>query len=243
MTYMNLLHKLATMALSRTNRPKSDRTVKFSELLHGPASESIQLPLLPTLPEKADQIERFAATVVERLVLGALVRREQAKRIFEIGTFRGITALSMAANAPQDAVVWTLDLPPELSVDVVAEKYYSSNPTSGFRKLAQAKAARHVGIAFREYPGPCRIEQLFGDAASFDFSTYAPIDLFFVDGCHEYEAALRDTQSAWKSLRPGGLIVWHDFVWPSVQKAVRKSGIGAETTWVQGTSIAYARKA
>ena len=86
-----------------------------------------------------------------------------------------------------------------------------------------------------------RVEQLFGNSATFNFNAYAPIDFFFVDGCHEYEAAKRDTLSAWQALRSGGLLVWHDYTWRSVEEAVSEV-CPAEVTWVDGTSIAFARK-
>src|SRR5258708_84603 len=49
--------------------------------------------------------------------LGLITRLIQPKRIFEIGTYRGYTALQFAANAP-DAEVFTLDLPPDTNTDL-----------------------------------------------------------------------------------------------------------------------------
>src|SRR2546428_10219387 len=48
---------------------------------------------------------------VELFCLGALVRASGPRAIFEIGTFDGTTTLQLALNSPDDAVVWTLDLP------------------------------------------------------------------------------------------------------------------------------------
>jgi predicted O-methyltransferase YrrM len=190
-----------------------------------------------------DGVEFAAASLLERVALGALVKRQRAARIFEIGTFRGVTALAMASNAPEGSVLYTLDLPPDLSVGAVASHYYSNSPGSGFHQMATAGAARNVGLAFRGYRGPCRIVQLFGDSAEMDFQEYEDsIDLFFVDGCHEYDAARRDTLTAWSCLRHGGVIVWHDYLWASVQDAARDARLSAEITSVQGTSIAFARR-
>ncbi len=36
-------------------------------------------------------------------------------------------------------------------------------------------------------------------------------DLVFVDGCHEASAVYRDSLRALALLRPGGLLLWHDF--------------------------------
>ena len=35
--------------------------------------------------------------------------------------------------------------------------------------------------------------------------------LVFVDGCHAYDFVHQDTANALRYLRPGGLIVWHDY--------------------------------
>ncbi len=220
----------------------ADHVVTVAELLHGPDHGSVVLPMLPAGGEGASAIEFAAAAPLERVALGVLVRRERAMRIFEIGTFRGVTALTMAANAPEGAILWTLDLPPELPPERVAEEFYAGNKRSGFHTLAAAGAARNVGMVLDGYTGPCTVERLYGDSAKFDFGRYAPVDLFFVDGCHEYDAALRDTRSAWNALRPGGLLVWHDYTWKSVQRAIADSGVGVPVTAIRSTSLAYARK-
>src|SRR5579859_7704287 len=49
----------------------------------------------------------------ELLILVELVQTRQPATCFEIGTYDGRTALNMAANTPEDAVIYTLDLPRE----------------------------------------------------------------------------------------------------------------------------------
>lgn len=218
---------------------ESQMQIEVGDLMIG--TGTIQLPKLPRMGWDEEGIEYVAADVVERAVLGALVQRENAQRIFEIGTFRGVTALTLAVNAPAGATVWTLDLPLTLEAGEIANQYYSSNSASGFHRMAKSGARREVGAAFRNYSGASRIVQLFGDVAAFDFSPYTPVDFFFVDGCHAYPEAKRDTLVALQVLKPGGLIVWHDFTWPSVEKAAREATSGLITT-VNGTSLAFMRK-
>ena len=50
-------------------------------------------------------------------------------------TFRGMTAVTMAVNAPLDAVLYTLDLPPSLSAEDISARDYQ-NQTSGFHQAA-----------------------------------------------------------------------------------------------------------
>jgi predicted O-methyltransferase YrrM len=236
----NLKSAMAAV-LGRRMRPKADAVISAGELLSDPLGGEVKVPVLRPLGAGLMNIEYAAASITERAVLGMLVRSASAKRIFEIGSFRGVTALTMALNAPEPAVIWTLDLPPDLSSGQVASKYYEGNAKSGFHDMARNNADRLVGTAFRDYVGPNRIEQIFADSAKYDFSSHAPIDFFFVDGCHEYEAAKTDSLSAWAALRSGGMIIWHDYNWPSVERAAREV-CPAGITWVAGTSIGFAKK-
>jgi predicted O-methyltransferase YrrM len=228
--------------------PTADRIISLGELLYtsGPPS-AIKIPTFPEQFQKMETPERSiefaAANVADRVTLGALVKKYAPKRLFEIGTFRGVTAITLAANAAADAVLFTLDLPPYLDTAEVAHRFYDYNSSSGFHQMAAVGAARGVGELLGWYDDVCKIEQLFGDAAIFDFSPFEnSIDLFFVDGCHEQSAVLRDTRQAWKCLRPGGLMVWHDYPWDSVQNAIREADLKNEVIWVNGTNVAFCQK-
>lgn len=225
--------------------PTADRVTTCAQLLYGETAGAISIPVVPAaltqLERNESSVEFAAATVLDRVALAALVRRERPRRIFEIGTFRGVTALTMAANAPSEATVYTLDLPPELTSADVAARY--DKTTSGFHRMADAGVSRDVGRVLSSQTTGCRIEQLFGDSAAMSFEAFhGSIDLFFVDGCHEYDAALGDTRTAWRCLHPGGLLVWHDYPWAEVQAAIRDAALGVPVTFVRETNLAFASK-
>jgi len=216
----------------------------ISELLYfGDAPGAVTLPTLPrTVLSASDDFEFAAASVLDRVALGALVRQQNARRIFEIGTFRGLTALTMAANASADAEVFTLDLPPTMDARQIAEIHYS-NPSSGFHRMSESGEPRLVGMSLEYHAGPSRIHQLFGNSLEMDFSAYhSSIDLFFVDGCHDDHAVLADTRTAWECLVPGGLLVWHDYTWQSVRRGVEAASLGVTITAIRKTLLAFARK-
>lgn len=217
--------------------PRCDRKISTPDFLTSPDGGVIQLPVLSSLGQRAHSINYAAANLLERLALGRLVQTSGAMRIFEIGTFRGVTAVSMAQNAPAGATIWTLDLPPDMTAKDVAHTVYASANRSGFHRMVEQGAEREVGAAIKDYRGAATIEQLHGDSMTFDFSAYAPIDLFFVDGCHDYEHARRDTEAALSCTRPGGLIVWHDYTWSTVERAANELCDGI--TWIAGTSLAF----
>ncbi len=88
-----------------------------------------------------------------------------------------------------------------------------------------------------------KINQLYGDSASFDFSPfYNTCSLVFVDGSHAYKYAVSDTREAIKMVRKGGVIIWHDYgIWEGVTKALEeietKERMGLCN--IEGTSLAY----
>lgn len=190
-----------------------------------------------------DDLERAAASVLERVVLGALIKKQKPKKVFEIGTFRGFTCLALAENAPENTEIYTLDLPPELSAKDIAEKYYQSSSNSGFHQMDKADIERSVGVLIPLYKGKNKITQLYDDSSKMDFSPFkGEIDFFFVDGCHAYDMAKKDTLTAWSCLSKGGMIVWHDYTWESVRKAIKDSNLGTPVTYIKETSLAYAVK-
>ena len=171
-------------------------------------------------------------SLLELLVLARLVRELEPRRVFEIGTFDGRTTLALAMNAPDDALVFTLDLPAEsptaLSIER-SERAFVDKPVSGARFIG-THAAR-------------KITQLYGDSATFDFSPYRA-ELVFVDASHAYEYVLNDSARALAMLGDSpGVIVWHDYgEWPGVTRALdelaRSDSRFAALRWVRGTSLA-----
>jgi len=155
----------------------------------------------------------------ELQVLAALARHGQPQRIFEIGTFNGLTTLTFALNTPPEAEVLTLDLPPGGAAHTrfdVAEgdrKFIATNPRTRLFERGR-------------FPEENKITQLFGDSAAFDFAPYRhQIDCVFVDGSHAYDYVINDSRTALELLRPeGGVIVWHDYgpVWPDVIRALEE---------------------
>src|SRR3989441_102634 len=169
-------------------------------------------------------------TPVELFCLGALVRASGARAIFEIGTFDGTTTLQLALNSPDNAVVWTLDLPPDAMdqthFPVLAEdKPYIGKPTTG---------ARFTGT-----PAASKIRQLFGDSAVFSYEPYlGRMDLVFVDGSHSLAYVRSDSARALSLIRPGGWIVWHDYgVWPDVTTGLQELATRFPLMHLAGTTL------
>lgn len=156
-------------------------------------------------------------SALELVIISALTRRTDPQRSFEIGTFDGRTTLNMALNQRAGSEVITLDLP-------AAQLERAAQPLDDGDRTYILKAAS--GARFQQRTTPARIVQVYGDSATFDFSRYAgAVDLMFVDGSHSYDYARSDSRVALSLVRPGGLILWHDYdtpYWPGVTRALNE---------------------
>ncbi len=242
---INFLRKFKNLVTNQTVKADSYKTI--SQLLYT-SQQGQDGIIVNTLPNELkgkinDDLERAAASLLERVALGALIKNHQPKRVFEIGTFRGFTCLALAENAPEGTEIFTLDLPPELSATEIAEKYYNQTNSSGFHKMSEKDIDRSVGVLLPLYKGKNKIKQLYSDSSTMDFSDfYGNIDFFFIDGCHAYDMALKDSLTAWKCLSPGGMIVWHDYTWKSVRNAIKDAKLNSPVTYIKDTSLAYSIK-
>jgi len=178
----------------------------------------------------------IATPLDELAYLGLITRTLAPKRIFEIGTFRGRTALNFALNSPPDCVVYTLDLPEGTPMSEGA------NPADReIRRVAEP------GIDYASSDVAEKIKQLFGDSTVFDFEPYAgTIDIVFVDGAHHYAAARSDSVNAVKIARPGGVVIWHDFAnygdYNDVTRAVLDTVPGEAIVQLGSTQLALHKK-
>lgn len=170
---------------------------------------------------------------VEAMVLAALAQVAGAKRVFEFGTYKGVSTTQLALNVPEGGMVFTLDLPEDHPA------YVLPIPRPEEQAIA-AEGSKGILIP-RDLLN--RVTFLQSDSATFDESPYlGSIDLAFVDGAHSYEYVKNDSEKAWRMLRSGGIIAWHDCV-PShrdVVKYVKECGWNARMA--HGTSIAFAVK-
>lgn len=150
-----------------------------------------------------------STTDLEAWILAVLVKR--ATRMFEFGTGTGRTTYLWARNSPPDAVITTITL----AADQTA--LYVDGPTD---KASDADTAIEES-AFTEflYSGTdvaVKVEQLLGDSKVFDETPYiGMMDLIFVDGSHAYSYVMSDTRKALRMIKPGGLILWHDYEGPA----------------------------
>lgn len=168
-----------------------------------------------------------------------LLTRLDPKTIFEFGTNWGITTSYFVENT--NAKIWTLDIHRELLRQITSGCIPEGD-------LAMVLTKEESGSAYRQLPESVgRVTPVFQDSLKLDWTESDfpdAFDLILVDACHEYPFVKSDTEKAFRKLRPGGLLLWHDFysnfvVWPGVFMAISefaKEHPGVVN--IKGTSLA-----
>ena len=169
-------------------------------------------------------------TSFEIYVLASLVGYALPRSIFEFGTFEGRTTLQFAINSPDEALIYTIDLPANNVVTRYPRAYASE---SRARRLP-------VGGCFHGQPESRKITQLTGDSATHNLDEFRErVEFCFVDGDHSFEYVKADSENAFRMLAPGGLILWHDYSgsWPSVSQYLRELARTKSLYHIAETSI------
>jgi predicted O-methyltransferase YrrM len=208
-----------------------------------PTLDLLRLPqvavedLLPEAGEmRADFVffpkAKASVSLLEFIALVLLLKRTDARSIFEFGTYKGVSITQLALNAP-NARIFTLDLPE-----------HSTSTAYDIRFQKDAVIAREMGKGGLVPPDVRpRITFLKCDSAIFDETPYREqIDFVFVDGAHNMDYVRNDSEKGWRMLRPGGIMVWHDFVPadPDVVRYLLQCPYAPKR--VRATSLAFAQK-
>jgi len=174
----------------------SAEVVLFEDAFEGICNHRIEMDALAPHPGCV----RF----VELLFLALLVRHMRPHRVFELGTLQGRTTLNLALNLPASSQIFTLNLCVE-----------DQRCFEGWHKQDELLVKENhgkIGCLFRESEVEHRITQLWGDSLTFEFAPYKEaMDLVFIDGNRQYEYVISDSENGRRMLRPGGLLVWHDY--------------------------------
>jgi predicted O-methyltransferase YrrM len=154
-------------------------------------------------------------------ILAYLYRNHQPSRHLEFGTWEGFGAVLCAQNC--DAEIWTLNLPEGERTDEGAPVY--SRPVTAGEALAagltvprdastvRTDAGDWIGWRYRAAGYTKRVRQILVDSTKWDSSPFADgfFDSILIDGGHATDVVISDTNKSLRLLRPGGLLLWHDF--------------------------------
>lgn len=177
----------------------------------------------------------------EAWVLAAMAKR--AARMFEFGTCTGKTTYLWARNAPPAARIATITLAPEARDAVVAA------PGDRAKDVRTSTAeSTFTRFLYTGTPVESKIDQLFGDSKALDEAPYeGTMDLIFIDGSHAYSYVMNDSKKALRMVKPGGVVLWHDYRGPwrsaGVFKALNELSRSVPLVHIAGTSLVAHRRA
>jgi hypothetical protein len=177
--------------------PTGDRripVIPISQVL----DSHLELTLLELIAEGGN------VSLLELMAISSIIRHTKPSLAFEIGTFDGRTTLNIAANLPPQGKVYTLDLP---KTNLRRTKFELAPGESAFVDKEES-GGKFINTEFAT-----RIEQLYGDSATFDFSPYKrQMGFVFVDGSHAFEYVLQDSDTAIDLItRREAIVLWHDY--------------------------------
>ncbi|MCC7051868.1 MAG: class I SAM-dependent methyltransferase [Gemmatimonadaceae bacterium] len=175
----------------------------------------------------------------EAWILAVLAK--QAHTFFEFGTCTGKTAYLWSRNAPDGARIVTLTLAPDQR-----DRYVAAAGDDKRDERFALDESNFTEFVYSGTPQSARIEQRFGDSKAFDEGAYAGwADLVFVDGAHAESYVRSDTAKALRIVKPGGLILWHDYAGPhhapGVFRALNALSKELPIRHVKGTTFAALR--
>jgi hypothetical protein len=133
-----------------------------------------------------------APNIIEQFTLCALVQKIQPSTILEIGTFRGGTTWHLYENAPQDAVIYTLDLPDTEVPDDVTDLQLAANKSRPF------------------LPKSDRVRQILVNSQNWKPDLERKVQFAFIDADHSYKGIRNDTEKALTTLDDYACMCWHD---------------------------------
>lgn len=116
----------------------------------------------------------------------ALAKLSEGKRVLEIGSYCGLSTVCIARTAKSVTAVDYFDGRGTPSPRNTLDDFNANLKRYGVREKVST-VHPHDDIGFREY------------------------DLAFIDGAHDYESVRLDIHKAMNALKPGGLLVFHDY--------------------------------
>lgn len=128
----------------------------------------------------------------------------RGKRVLELGSYLGRSTVAMA----------------EVALEVVSLDWHGGDDGTGPANTLASFRANLASLAVAEFVTVMvgRIEDRSHELDDHSF------DLVFIDSAHDERSVERDTAVARRVVKPGGVIAYHDWQYPSVQRGSGISG-------------------
>jgi predicted O-methyltransferase YrrM len=150
------------------------------------------------------------------------MRNANPKTALEIGTSTGLATVLMAVNAP-NARIFTVNISPE---EIASGE--------GGKLTTIALEREKIGIEYRDR-GLTNVTQIYANTAKWE-PDIDRIDVAFIDGSHDTDFVVNDTEKVLRHMGSGSFVLWHDFNLELVDKYawIRSVCLGVEKLYERG---------
>jgi predicted O-methyltransferase YrrM len=165
------------------------------------------------------------------------------KNILEIGTYRGTTTYTMAANITEGTIC---------TVDCGYEELKGLIESETPEHADKIKYSPYeVGEVYKQnLSNILNIKQVIGNTTNTNTAEQiikdGPYDLIYVDAAHTYDGIKNDTELSLRCIADGGMIIWDDYNgwWTGVNKFLDELDQAHELTYITDNRyVIYLHKA
>lgn len=163
------------------------------------------------------------AIAADDVILRYVFRNLRPRRHLEFGTWLGEGVLRCVEEC--DATVWTVNVLggesreqgewayATCADDAPRASAWTETQVTDKAVWVRTDAYGLIGRKYLDAGWGSRVCQIFSDSRKWDTRHYPSgfFDSAFIDGGHTYDIVANDTMRAIELVRPGGLIMWHDF--------------------------------
>ncbi len=184
---------------------------------------------------KSSLVKRFSQWKMEvddSPIFRYIYRNVLPLRHLEFGTWLGKGTVYCLEESL--ATVWTINMPFGEGYNFYDEDLVDAHDWA--RKVGVTVASRYrsdaigfIGKSYLERGWGNRVCQIYCNSIEWDTSNYPEefFDTILIDGGHMEEVVASDTRKAFPLLRPGGVIMWHDFCPTEYKKFSACAGVMA----------------
>lgn len=177
------------------------------------ADHSLSLPFPPST--------LGSIPVFDALILLAILKLVQPKRILEFGTFLGYSTRILLENSGMDCEVTSIDLPHgavsgEVSLSVSETELHLNAASNDdyLRELQFQKGARYLSSLSPELRARLQLIKADSRTLGLDYLRErlgGSCDLIFIDGGHDLQTIASDTSLALDLASENATVIWHDY--------------------------------
>jgi predicted O-methyltransferase YrrM len=149
--------------------------------------------------------------------------------MIEFGCHTGRTACRVLDNVPTISTYIGIDVPSTFMTTLSCQR---------------TEVPQHAGHEASKHNGRFWLVECPVGSVALEAPDLEPADAIFIDGDHSEAGVVCDSLLARRLVKPGGIVVWHDYGNPAVEVTMALNRLHAEGWPIQraaGTWLAFAR--